>query len=256
MAGRVRAALAGDHSGPLVAPLVMRHAARLEQVADAAMFGDADVAARALHAVQRLYGLDGIFASTVDSVAWALRETAAPGADPRRFTDQQRLGAPMVAADPDAVGGSPTTAVVAGLAERLRGLLRGAADVGIAIPTAEGLAASVGGGMTADDADLAIAAFLRVVGAVEPDVVLRVGTGERGAVATATCTFFGIPLVEAGEIVTEGVAAPLGVDFVTAGNEGEWLRTSTTELPPETDARAMAAAIAGIRDAQRREGRE
>ena len=241
----------------MVAPMVMAHAAKLEQVSEVAVFGNADVAARALRAVQALYDLDAIFTSAVDSVGWALRAVSGSGGVLAEvLAHQRRCERVPPGVDVDAVAHSPITIGVADLVERMRSLMGGVADVGVVIPTAQSLSDSTAGSLTLDEADAACGAFLRTVGAVAPDVVMRVGVGERGTVAQGTCAFFGIPLIEAGEVCTEGVSAPPGGDFVAKAPDGCWLYSSSSELPPDTDAKAIAAAVVRLRAASVRAGGE
>lgn len=246
MAGVIQRGLAGDPKSVAVAPLVSLHAARLEQVPETSVFSNADVAARALRSAQALYNLDVVYTSTVDSVAWALRSGSAPGHPIEKLIADHRNAAPIPGIGSVDVGESVVTAHVHNVLEQMKALLPQNVDVGVVIPTAEALSQAVGGAITVDEADEVCGAFLRTVGASEPDLVLRIGGGERGNIATGTCGFFGIPLVEFGDETTDGVAVfdPHGEE---SPQEDSWLYITAEEISANVEAQAMHAALNKLR---------
>ncbi|HLU56083.1 MAG TPA: hypothetical protein VKZ81_11530 [Pseudonocardia sp.] len=231
----------------LVGPLGFWHAAALEQLPEAAALGDPDAAARALTAAVKLYDLDVVVAAPVEAVAWAVRGAGMPGAPVAAAAADHRARRPLSAPpDVDAVATAPATGFLEGLVARLRTLTASGVHTAVAVPTAASLAASLGPAVGEEWADDAVGAVLRAVGAAEPDVVLRVGDGDRAGVVPGLCGFFDLALVEVLPGESGPVSGPTGEEFVAGSPAAGRLVTTTTELPATADPKEVAARVRSL----------
>ncbi|PWJ54382.1 hypothetical protein SAMN06264364_10778 [Quadrisphaera granulorum] len=239
--------LAASGDRKLLAPLVFWHAASLEQLSRSAVLSDPDAASRALSSAQRLYGLDVVAAAPADAVAWAVRGAAAPGA-PLAASAAEHPGRPLCQLpDLDALESSKAVAHLEAIVTRLRTLLAGRAKTAVVVPTGAALAASLGPTVDEDWAEDAVGSVLRAIGAAQPEVVFRVGPGERGQLVAGLCDYFDIALVESTGEESEHLASPTAEEFLTGLGAGARLVTTSDEVPAGASPQSVRRVVEDLR---------
>jgi hypothetical protein len=236
---------ARDPARPVVAPVLQRHAARLEQLPWVRLLSDAEAVARALRTAHGLYGVDVVVGGAPGLVAVACRTAAAPGMSPAAA----QAGALPELPDPQLVAGQPVLEVLADGLERTRATIGADAGIGLVLPAAADLAAQVGRLDAADWCHQVLVCVLSRVGAIEPDLVVQVGASSDVAALEGMCRFYGATIVHAGAQAAEGVVALPGSTFAEpdAVRPVGWLYTSADELPEGLDPRAVRETIASLR---------
>lgn len=244
---------ARDSEDPLVAPLVERHAARLEQLKPDRLLMDAEALARSLRTCQALYNLDVMVAGGgLDLVAVAAHmasgtSLSAPAA--RRRVEAREPLAQLP--DPRLVAETDVFAVTCDGLARLRATLGERTGIGLALPTCTSLAQQMG---VADEdlpwAEQALLAVVSRVGSGELDLVVQVGprTDSDDRQVNMWEFYATTSVAVRTEERTEGVVATPGREFPLIGRQSGWLYTTTDELPQEMDPKAVRESVKTLRN--------
>lgn len=225
----LRRALEGQRTDPpVLLPLVGRHAARLEQVSDAAFRDDPEIQARALRNAQALYGYDAI---TVGAGGDGLATAAGEGALP----------------EPAVLLAHPGLGVEIGALERLRAVVGEKAALALVLPTPGRLREQLGERAPPSWCAGVVLGALRQAGPAEPDLVFWLGEDDPGLRLGALCDHFGIrsvwPPALAGHAHLVGGAHLAQGTIETDGS----LCVTTSEIPPETEPAVLQRAIDRIK---------
>jgi hypothetical protein len=230
-------------------PLIEAHAARLEQVSDERWLADAEAQARMLRAAQALYALDGVTIGAGGLLAAASCWLAAsPGlgvgsayvaAKARRALGRQ--------ADPPAVAAAASVALASDVLRRVRAVVGDRAAIGHVLPDAGRLAADVGKPAERSWATDVLMELIRALGADEPEVFLLVGDDELAPTLESLAEFFGAALIPLGPARPAGVIVQPPADLLATDPPPGWLYTTSAEVDPAADPRAVRAALERLR---------
>jgi hypothetical protein len=235
---------------PALVPLIGLHAARLEQVDQRQYLADPEMQARALRNAQALYETDAVtIGASLDVLATAARLAVRGGDD----LIAARADSAPLARTPDvaAVVGQAMVQAELETIRRLRPVLNDRAGVALVLPTPGTLQEQLGGQTDRTWCMSLIMSVLRLMGSAEPDVMIAIGDDDPGPRVVTLCNHFGIRCVVVGLTPPQGVAATTGDQFINialdAAADKPWLYTSITEVPMDTDPKAVRASIDRIR---------
>jgi hypothetical protein len=221
--GDVRRILGEQSGGLVMAPMLERHAARLEQLAPGQTSRDAESLARALRGAQQLYGLAVLTVGDGgDSLVRAIRVV---GSDP-----QAALAAPAFAVALDAMG-------------RLRKVLADRAALVVTLPAAGRLVRECG--LSRDGASAVLVEAIRACGDREPDAFILTGhDDEPDPVHDTLGSFYGAPVIRVGERPTGLVDVWPDFDPPADLLPEAFLVTTPTEITAGIDPSAIHSALA------------
>jgi hypothetical protein len=246
---RLRQALASrDPKDAVVMPLIEAHAARLEQL-DERWPADPEAQARMLRTAQALYGLDGLTiggGGLLAAASYWLATSAWLGVGGAYVAAKARraLGAQP---DPPAVAEAASVALASDVLRRVRAVVGDRAAIGYVLPDAARLAAEVGEPAQRAWATDVLMELIRALGADEPEAFFLVGDDELAPTLENLVEFFGAALIPLGPARPAGVIVQSPADLLSADPPAGWLYTTSAEIEPAADPRAVRAAFEQLR---------
>jgi hypothetical protein len=222
----VRRVLAEGAGGPVLAPMLERHAARLEQLPPGRPARDPEALARALRAAQQLYSLAALTVGDGgDALTLAVR-TAGP-------ESRAALVTPPFSVEIDAMC-------------RLRMVLSANAALIVTLPAPGRLARDAG--VAPDVASRVLCDVIRAVGEHEPDAFILTGHDEEpDPVHDALGSFYGAGVFRVGSRTTPGVGVWADLEPPAEPLGDAFLITTPGEIRPDVDPATVRVGLAAGR---------